>query len=168
MLLGKYQFIIIILQVMDDHRRRGEEWTRVWWGYKRVRYFFLSLNLYFETWKHSWQSDKLFIDRKVQYMMHFSKYTVNTSLSSNKKRPYRSFVQAPYYDLYLRFKVKRPLAGVKIMTVSRCVCRHEMTYNVITNQNARLFKCNVWTFYTDLTVIRTYFTRRLIRSNDHT
>ena len=93
---------------------------------------------------------------------------IRKSLSSNKKRPYRSFVQAPYYDLYLRFKVKRPLAGVKIMTVSRCVCRHEMTYNVITNQNARLFKCNVWTFYTDLTVIRTYFTRWLIRSNDHT
>ncbi len=38
---------------------------------------------------------------------------VLSRLSSSKKRPYRSFVQAPYYDLYLHFKVKvSPLAGV--------------------------------------------------------
>jgi len=37
--------------------------------------------------------------------------------------------KAPYCDLYLRFKVMHPLAGVKIMTVSCYVSRHEMTYD---------------------------------------
>ena len=47
----------------------------------------------------------------------------NTGKTPVKKQPVlqKKYVQAPYYDLYLRFKVMRPLAGVKIMTVSRYV-----------------------------------------------
>ncbi len=50
-------------------------------------------------------------------IFHWKDFTIETALKTH----------AAYYNLLLHFKFMRPLAGVKIMTVSCCVCRHEMT-----------------------------------------